>query len=60
MVTIYKMLYISHSTKAYLQRLYKECCSKNTNKKGFTTLYRCKPLIIMVGGTGIEPVTSTV
>jgi len=43
MVTISKIPYISHSTKAYLQRLYKECCSKNTNKKGFTPSIAVNP-----------------
>ena len=29
-------------------------------KKGLTSLDACKPLIILVGDTGFEPVTSTV
>ncbi len=60
MVTITKMLYIDHSVKAYLQRLYKECSMERSNKKRFTTLSSCKPLIIMVGTIGFEPTTSTV
>jgi hypothetical protein len=60
MVTISKILNVKHSEKAYYERLYKKCCLKNTIKKGLTTFNSCKPLIIMVGGTGFEPVTSTV
>ena len=60
MVTIYKILNLSHSIKAYSQRLYKECCLKITIKKGLTAFNRCKPLVIMVGTRGFEPRTSTV
>ena len=31
-----------------------------TNKKGFTSINAHKPLLYLVGGTGFEPVTSTV
>ena len=31
-----------------------------TIKKGLTSIYARKPLLILVGGTGFEPVTSTV
>ena len=31
-----------------------------TNKKGFTDDHAHKPLYFLVGGTGFEPVTSTV
>jgi hypothetical protein len=60
MVTNSKILNISHSEKAYPQRLYKECCPQNSNKKGFTALYRRKSLAFMVGTIGFEPTTSTV
>ena len=49
----------------FLINLLKLDISKNlssyaTIKKGITNDYVCKPLILLVGGTGFEPVTSTV
>jgi hypothetical protein len=41
-------------------RLYKDTCLQILIKKGLTGFNACKPLFSMVGGTGIEPVTSTV
>ena len=41
------MNYVAHSFKI-------------ANKKGFANRIVCKPSLLLVGGTGIEPVTSTV
>ena len=35
-------------------------CFGSVKKQGFTHFRTCKPLILLVGGTGFEPVTSTV
>ncbi len=60
MVKTSKMLNINHSTKAYSERLYKECYPERAIKKGLTTFDSCKPLIFVVGTIGFEPTTSTV
>ncbi len=60
MVTIYKILNQSHFSKDHLFWFYKGCCRKSHIIKGLTTPVDCKPFIYLVGGTGFEPVTSTV
>jgi hypothetical protein len=48
------------SLNAYISILHANHCLYATIKKGLTSIYARKPLLIVVGGTGFEPVTSTV
>ena len=60
METDFKKSESGNRLKAYQTSI--STCSflQNTNKKGLTTSDSCKPLLLLVGGTGIEPVASTV
>jgi hypothetical protein len=44
----------------YQIRLYKDTYLQNPIKKGLTSFITRKPLLLLVGTGGIEPVTSTV
>jgi hypothetical protein len=60
MVTISKKLNLTTKEKPCKLSLYKSVRLEKTIKKGLTTFDSCKPFVYMVGGTGFEPVTSTV
>jgi hypothetical protein len=49
-----------YSINAYILMLHAKHFLYATIKKGFTNIYARKSLLILVGGTGFEPVTSTV
>ncbi len=49
-----------NAINAYIIALHANHSFYATIKKGFTNIYARKPLLYLVGGTGFEPVTSTV
>ena len=49
-----------YSINAYILELHTNHSLYATIKKGLTSMYSYKPLLTLVGGTGFEPVTSTV
>ena len=49
-----------NAINAYIIALHANHSFYATIKNGLTSMYAYKPLLILVGGTGFEPVTSTV